>query len=76
MSAESIAIEVGIQLARLAADALEGEVTPADAARRVVAAGLALVPIEELRQYLDEEARQRVEGIADAAEGLKFGDKT
>lgn len=71
MNPETIA-----KIIRVAADAVVGAVNPADVARAVVAVGLELVPEEDLRAYLDEEAAKRAETIADAAERLKFGGPT
>lgn len=61
-------------LARLVADVIEGTLpTAADVARRLMGVGLDLVPVDELREYLDDEAKKRQEALYEAAGTAKFG---
>lgn len=67
------AVPVGIELIRLGADALDGQLdTPAAAAKRLVGLGLRMVPREELIGFLTEGAVMRAEIAADIAEDAKF----
>ena len=72
MTAAQIIAKILVALGEALVDRID-DITPADAARTLVGIGLAFVPVEDLRQYLDEEARKRAEAVADAAEALKFG---
>ncbi len=46
--------------------------SPAEMVRVLIGLVLDMVPHEEARMYLDEEARKRSDKIADAAEAAKF----
>lgn len=60
-------------LARLAADVMDGTLSSAaDVARALVGIGLELVPVEELKQYLTEEARKRQDVAFEAAKLAKW----
>lgn len=69
----TIPIGTIVQIVRLGADALDGSIDPHQAARTLVSAGLDMVPVEDLKRYLEEDARARAELAADAAELAKFG---
>lgn len=77
MSTEAIVgalVPLGIELAKLGVEAARGERRdPADVARQLIEYGLQLVPVEELRGYLDAAAIARAEALADVAEIAKFG---
>jgi hypothetical protein len=49
------------------------EVTPVEIARSLFSLALALIPHEEAKALLDDEARKRVDLLSDAAELAKFG---
>lgn len=69
----SISSGTAARIIRIGLDVIEGQApSPADVARAIVGIGLDLVPVEELRSYLTEEARRRGELAADAAEAIKF----
>ena len=73
MSAEATVIRAIAALVRAGADALDGDsVSAADVARSIIGLGLDLVSVEELREYLDDEARRRADLAAEVAEQLKF----
>ena len=62
------------EAAQLVADIMGGRLTNyADIARRLVGLGLDLVPVEQLRIYLDEADRARAEHLANLAQMAKFG---
>lgn len=46
-----------------------------DLARGLVSHAAELVPVEVLRQFLDDEAVRRANAVADTAEDAKFGPK-
>lgn len=46
---------------------------PADAAKTVVKAALAFAPVEELKGYLDDEARARQDALFELEKRRKFG---
>lgn len=73
----SISTGTVARIIRIGVDALEGQApSAADVARAIVGVGLDLVPVEELRGYLTDEARRRGELAADVAEAAKFGGGT
>jgi hypothetical protein len=49
------------------------QVTPLEIARSLFSLALALIPHEEAKALLDDEARKRVDLLSDAAELAKFG---
>ncbi len=62
------------RLAELILAALRGAVpTVVDIARALLGIALDFVPVDELRTYLDEEARARVDRQVDAIVTAKFG---
>ena len=62
------------KVARIVADALEvTSIDPHGVVRRILALALELVPEEDVRRYLTEEARKRVEAETDRLEQEKFG---
>jgi hypothetical protein len=73
LTAATVAIPIATQLVQIGADALSGQASTEQTVRRLVHAGLDLVPAETLREYLTDAARARGELLADAAELAKFG---
>lgn len=64
----------GIAILALAADVISGRLTnPVDISRRLAGIALNLLPVDELKQHLDDEARARVDLVADGVEAAKFG---
>ena len=57
---------------RVLADLLDGA-SNSEVARALIGLTLSLVPVSDLKQYLDDEARKRDDAIADAAEQAKVG---
>jgi hypothetical protein len=49
------------------------QVTPIEIARSLFSLALALIPHEEAKLLLDDEARKRANAAADLAEMVKFG---
>lgn len=73
-------IKAAEPLARLVIDIIEGRVrNPGDVARSLLGTALDLVPPEEheeLRHYLDDEARRRQDTRFEASKDAKFGPET
>lgn len=70
-------IKAAEPLARLVIDIVEGRIrNPGDVARSLLGTALDLVPPEEhenLRQYLEDEARKRQDAQFEAEKDAKFG---
>ncbi len=64
----------GIALLDFARKVLAGDVTdPVEISRALVGLALDLAPVEDLKAYLTDAARQRDDAIVDAAEAIKVG---
>lgn len=62
-------------IASLAGDVASGVAETAPTiARRLVAIALSLVPVDDLKTFLSEEARKLDDTLADVAEEAKFGE--
>ena len=69
-----IPVEVVQQVLELGVDALAGRVPSAvDGAKRLLRIGLTMVPVDDLRRYLDEEDAARIDRQVDAVVEFKFG---
>lgn len=71
MSTES-KIGAALELARVGIDAAKGNADPIAITKAIIDAGLELVPVEDLRRYLDDAAIARAELAADLIEDLRF----
>lgn len=73
MSTEAVIAKLVRTGGELAASALEGQAPDAvRIVRSLVGLGLDLVPVEELRAYLDQEAARRIDAQVDIAEEAKI----
>lgn len=68
-----ISLATAAQLTELAMSITAGTITVAEAARKLIGIGLDLVPVEDLKAFLTDEARKRADLAADLAEDVKFG---
>lgn len=74
MNAASVIAKIVRVGAEHAASALEGqEPDPVRIVRSLVGLGLDLVPVGELRAYLDQEAARRIDAEVDAVVDAKLG---
>ncbi len=70
----SSVLEALAPVAGIVADAFLGRpVSPVEAARAAVRMGLAFVPVDDLKAYLDDEAKARAELAFEAAKLAKYG---
>lgn len=67
-----VTTETALRLIRVGVDAAEGRADPVAIARAAISVALELVPVEDLRNYLDEAAIARAELVATAARAAKF----
>lgn len=73
MNVEDVIIQAATAFVRIGADLIEQRIDRAEAARALVSKALDLVPVDELRTYLNDEAARRAELAGDIAEAIKFG---
>lgn len=65
-----------LEVAALGIDLASGKLTdPVEIGRRLAHVALDVVPVDELKGYLDDEAAKRADAIADVAEALKLATK-
>ncbi len=67
-----IPVSTAAQILELGTAIMGGALTAADIGRRIASIGLDVVPVEDLQQYLSDEAARRADLLVDLAEAEKF----
>jgi hypothetical protein len=74
MSSPADLIQAGLALGELGRAVASGQVPdPIEVARAISAVAVALVPIEDMKSYLDDAARRRADLAAELAATAKLG---
>lgn len=68
-------IATGLEIAKIGIDLLEKRTDPATAARGVAGHVVKLVPVADLRAYLDEEDRKFIDAAVDIEEEARLRGK-